>query len=307
MSVLKIKDQNGNWIQIPTIKGEDGQDYVLTENDKQEIAGLIDAPVEDVQVNNTSIVTDGVANIPIASSVETGVIKIGSGDLGIAMSGDTPFLIGASSNHIKSASPARRPIFANMQHESAFYGLAKAAGDTTMPNSGNAVGTYTPEALIAIQKMLGVYQAPFRTIKEITITEETKTVYVGSDSDNEPFSLSEVIVFVEAIANNNGAGFFAINNGDVKLTSAELTTKPFVSAANIFYTTERKHVVHMWISGNRFFGESMDNTGDGYTRVNKQATRQSMGFCECNAITELFVYSPNDHKFTSATITIIGR
>lgn len=153
----------------------------------------------------------------------------------------------------------------------------------------------------------GLVDVPFRTIKEITITEETKTVYVGSDSDNEPFSLSEMIIIVEAVATNNGAGFFVINNGNVKLTSAELTTKPFVSAANIFYTTERKHVVHMWISGNRFFGDNMDNISNGYTRVNKQATRQSMGFCECNAITELFIYSPNDYKFTSGTITIIGR
>ena len=101
--------------------------------------------------------------------------------------------------------------------------------------------------------------------------------------------------------------FFVINHGNVKLTSEELIANPFASAANVFYTTERKHVVYMWISGNRFFGETMDNTGNGYTRVSKQATRQSMGFCECNAITELFIYSPNDHKFTSGTITIIGR
>ena len=167
-----------------------------------------DSLVGDVLIDGNSVVIDGAADIPIASTTQAGVMRIGSGDLGIAMSGDTPFLIGASSNHIRSASPARRVIFPNMQHESAFYGLAKAAGDTTMPNSGNAVGTYTPEALVAIQKMLGVYQAPFRTIKEITITEETKNVYVNSDSNNEPFSLSEVVIFVEAIATNNGAGFF---------------------------------------------------------------------------------------------------
>ena len=288
-------------------KGDPGDDYVLTAQDKSDIAGLVDVPVDDVQINGTSIVNSGVANVPIASTTEAGVMRIGSGDLGIAMSGDTPFLIGASSNHIRSASPARRVIFANVQHESVFYGLAKAAGDVTMPNSGNAVGTYTSEALVAIQKMLNVYQAPFRTIKEITITEETKTVHVNSDSNNEPFSLSEMIVFIQAVATNNGAGFFVINNSNVKLTSAELTTKPFASAANIFYTTERASIIHMWIAGNRFFGETMDNIGNGYTRVNTQATRQSMGFCECNAITELVIYSPNDHKFTSGTIKIIGR
>ena len=42
------------------------------------------------------------------------------------------------------------------QHESAFYGLAKAAGDTTQASSSNAVGTYTDAAKGAIQKMLGM-------------------------------------------------------------------------------------------------------------------------------------------------------
>ena len=203
-NLLNIKDQNGNWIPIPvvtngiqsitqnqdytltitlndgttytttSIKGEDGQDYVLTENDKQEIASLVDVPVEDVQVNNTSIVTDGVANIPIASSTETGVIKIGSGDLGIAMSGDTPFLIGASSNHIKSASPARRPIFANMQHESTFYGLAKAAGHDEK-NSTLPVGQYTDSAKTAIKQMLGVKDDYDSLVVEVSGTDPVIT------------------------------------------------------------------------------------------------------------------------------------
>lgn len=50
MATLKLKDENGNWISIQSIKGEtgpqgpageSGSDYVLTEADKQEIAGLV--------------------------------------------------------------------------------------------------------------------------------------------------------------------------------------------------------------------------------------------------------------------------
>lgn len=40
--------------------------------------------------------------------------------------------------------------------ESTFYGLAKAAGDTTQSQSSNAVGTYTDEAKAAIQNMFGL-------------------------------------------------------------------------------------------------------------------------------------------------------
>ena len=42
----------------------------------------------------------------------------------------------------------------NNQHESAFYALAKAAGDSTQSSSSNAVGTYTESAKSAISDML---------------------------------------------------------------------------------------------------------------------------------------------------------
>lgn len=47
MAILKVKDKDGNVIDIPAIKGADGKDgvdgkdYVLTDEDKQEIANLI--------------------------------------------------------------------------------------------------------------------------------------------------------------------------------------------------------------------------------------------------------------------------
>lgn len=41
MSVLYIRDKDGNLIPVPSIKGEDGEDYILTDADKQEISGLI--------------------------------------------------------------------------------------------------------------------------------------------------------------------------------------------------------------------------------------------------------------------------
>lgn len=43
MSILKIRDKDGNVQEILAIRGEDGKDYVLTEKDKQEIAAMISA------------------------------------------------------------------------------------------------------------------------------------------------------------------------------------------------------------------------------------------------------------------------
>lgn len=51
MATLKIKDKDGNWVTIQTLKGDpgepgkDGTDYVLTEEDKQEIAELVLAAI----------------------------------------------------------------------------------------------------------------------------------------------------------------------------------------------------------------------------------------------------------------------
>lgn len=155
MSVLKIKDQNGNWMQIPTIKGEDGQDYVLTENDKQEIAGLVDASVEDVQINGGSIVSNGVASIPMASADDYGVVKVNQYQ-GIRISSNALAVYPSASAQVKAGSNAARPIVPSIQHESVFYGLAKAAGDTTQSASSNAVGAYTDDAKTAIRAMLGI-------------------------------------------------------------------------------------------------------------------------------------------------------
>lgn len=41
VSVLQVKDPNGNWVNIPSIKGADGKDYVLTEADKAEIVATV--------------------------------------------------------------------------------------------------------------------------------------------------------------------------------------------------------------------------------------------------------------------------
>ena len=127
MSALKIKDAQGNWVGVPSIKGDKGDRgeqgisptititpitgghrITITDADGEHSADLMDGTgnVNDVQINGSSIVVDGVADIPQAGTV--------------------------------------------------FYGLAEAAGDTAQASSGNPVGTYTEEAKAAIRAMLGI-------------------------------------------------------------------------------------------------------------------------------------------------------
>ena len=111
--------------------------------------------VQDVQVNGTSVVTDGVANVPIAKSNVLGVVKTNvtygitinsSGELYIKNEGEAG---------IKRGNGTYGPIVSAVQHMSAFYGLAKAAGSDEK-NSTLPFGTYTDVAKSAIQTMLGI-------------------------------------------------------------------------------------------------------------------------------------------------------
>ena len=111
--------------------------------------------VQDVQVNGTSVVTDGVANVPIGGA-NLGVLKPRGNAYGINQVSGSLYLVKAAGNEIKSGDGDYKPIVTSSQHAATFYGLAKAAGDTTQSASSNPVGTYTESAKSAIKNMLGV-------------------------------------------------------------------------------------------------------------------------------------------------------
>jgi len=112
-------------------------------------------PVTDVQVNGTSVVNQGVAEIPIAAYNQLGLASTNP-NYGIGASGGRLITAQPSETQIKNADSAYRPITPANQHLATFYGLAKVASDTTQSASSNPVGTYTDDAKKAILSMLGV-------------------------------------------------------------------------------------------------------------------------------------------------------
>lgn len=136
-------------------QGEPGEDYVLTAQDKADIAGMVDVPVTDVQVNGESVVNaQGKAEIPMANADTYGVLKLGSG---LRIQDNTKVAVTyASTATCKTGTNTAQCITPNIQNASTFYGLAKAAGDTTQSSSSNTVGTYTDAAKDKILAMLGI-------------------------------------------------------------------------------------------------------------------------------------------------------
>ena len=170
--------------------------------------------VGDVQVNGSSIVSSGVANIPICSSDTFGVVKVDANSFGIKINEngrlytDTPGL-----NEMKAGTQAYKPIVPATQHTATFYGLAKAAGDTTMASSSNAVGTYTTEAQNAIQTMLGIEKG-IELIETVTGTTPTIT-----GQPNTTYQCSEVLTLsITPPANGTIDVFFTSGSTATTLT-----------------------------------------------------------------------------------------
>ena len=177
-------------------------------------AGVVpEVPVQDVQVNGVSVLSDGVANVPLAAQNTPGAVKVNS-SYGITIIDDTIRIAAASSNTLKNGTNGFSPVCSIRQHESTFYGLAKAAGSDEK-NSTLPVGQYTEAAKIAIQKMLGVYEAPWELIRDDTFSHDASSdLVISVDSNGQPFELTSVIFML--IANSTTDNTTSAGGGDLR-------------------------------------------------------------------------------------------
>lgn len=208
-------------------------------------------PVQDVQINGTSILSQGVANVPYASTQTPGVIKVlddyGAGVNGVGTYTGVIYIKKATDAQVKGGAQLYRTIVPANQDAATFYGLAKAAG-TDMASSSNPVGTYTDAAKIAIQKMLGIYEAPWELIREDTFTNAEATEYViQADSNGQSFELTDLIFefwnsqAVNYILDNYGMvdlytddnNFITVECGSVTVTSGTYIRGCIVDAERV--------------------------------------------------------------------------
>ena len=268
MSTLKIKNSQGQWQEVPVIKGDKGDrglqgetgngiasavlnnDYTLTitftdgtsyttpsirgvqgeqgiqgiqgeqgiqgiqgEQGVQGIQGIQgetgdsgvyignNAPSDnDVNVwidtddDDGFDITEYVKFTDYASSSKVGVVKVkpsGNGGLYVSPSNGEIVTQKPNTEIIKAGTNQYQTIVPFNQHESTFYGLAKASGDSTQSASNNAVGTYTDSAKASIQNMLGI---PHETLlyKDDTFGNIWTTYQpVSIDYENSTITLSD--------------------------------------------------------------------------------------------------------------------
>ena len=202
-----------------------------------EFSELANSAVTDVKLNGTSIVSSGSANIPVAgANGQLGVCSIDS-YYGIqANSSGRIYISAATTDNVKGGTYGFNPIVPSHQHEATFYGLAKAAGDSTQSASSNSVGIYTEDAKIKIQKMLGLYEPPYELVNEFTL--ETETYFeLTTTSNGTPYNFRDVLVYVFYPQGVQGATtgygrYYFYNSSNDKLTAE--TSKYNQTAADCF-------------------------------------------------------------------------
>ena len=163
--------------QVPTADGDGSWEWATPGGDG--------GAVQDVQVNGVSVLSDGVANVPLGTGSKPGVVQ-GYPAGGTQILSDGKICVApASEEEIKSGASSYKPTAQNRQHIATFYGLAKAAGDATQSASDNAVGNYTEEAKAAIRAMLGVTVTPDNYALNGT---DLKTVFADADALYDAYS-----------------------------------------------------------------------------------------------------------------------
>ena len=190
-----IVDKDGN---VVTVENQPEEARAMFPNLKDR------GGVQDVLVNGKSVVNEnGDADIPTATSQTAGTVMVGAG---LAVNSNKRLtIVPASLVDIKSgAITSVNPIIPSRQYASAFYGMAAAAGDTTQALSDNAVGNYTDDAKVAIQKMLGVYRE-WELLNTITVEEDTAELIIDTDISGQPFEASELLVRVSIEPSTTGA------------------------------------------------------------------------------------------------------
>lgn len=124
--------------------------------------------VTDVQVNGVSVLSQGVANVPVASGTNLGAIKVSGYGLQMQNDSNTISSKPANNNEIKAGVRAWEAIVPTSQHVSTFYGLAKAAGADMKDIASTTVGTYPEAQKSAISTMLNGAVAVTGTTPSIT-------------------------------------------------------------------------------------------------------------------------------------------
>ena len=182
-------------------KGADGSDATVTAENIQSALGY--APVKDVQVNGTSILTSGVANIPKAKLDKLGLVACSqpwSGGLYINPDGIMR-IVQAPPTDIDARENATRPLTGNNLD----YAVKAAMCD----GKGAA---WTDAEQKAARERMGV-DKEYELIEEITLTEKVTRIVRNAEPNGTAYHFRKMYVsIVTPQAEKDGSIYSVFNN-----------------------------------------------------------------------------------------------
>ena len=157
------------------------------------------------------------------------------------------------------------PVFTGFQG-----GLAKLAGADMASVTGETVGVYPEAQRVAIQKMLGIYEAPWELIREDTFTNATTVTHeISVDGNGQPFELTDVVLLVESPVQETASAV----NGNLVLSNG---TKNIAGVYCTGWTQAANSTAHgCWIVEEKKNGLVFVNGKNGSSSTNMQTMTQS--------------------------------
>lgn len=155
-------------------QGAPGSDASVTADNIQSALGY--TPVKDVQVGGTSVLTEGVANVPIAGKNVPGVMGVDNYSMGISANNNV-FLFGSRKGDIdtRAGNIAIDPIHLDYAVKAA---MCDGKGAAWMKNEQKAA-----------RERIGI-PGDYELIEEITISEAVTSFIRESTPDGTPYSLA---------------------------------------------------------------------------------------------------------------------
>lgn len=184
----------------PGEKGDPGSDASVTAENIQSALGY--APVKDVQVAGNSVLVDGVANVPVASSSVFGVVKTQS--WGGTMMDDNGYLVVYPSVNDHVTGRVSKTVITPTNLD---YAVKAAMCD----GKGAA---WTSAEQKAARERIGA-DGNYVLIEETTLTEETAQFERSQEPDGTPYNLAAIKLIVKFVPGQTNGAFFCFgkNNG----------------------------------------------------------------------------------------------
>lgn len=200
-------------------KGEPGSDANVTAANVEAALGY--KPVKDVQVSGSSVLMDGVANVPMADVGVFGAIKFGSAQsTGFWVNDGVPYLSYATDAEISGRTGQRKTIVCtNLDY------AVKAA----MCDGKGAAWTSAEQA--AARSRMGLDKS-YELIEEIVLEENTSVIERDAEPNGNPYAFSKIKVLIIGMNSSGADAYYALTSNLLNKQTVSINS---ISGKNITY------------------------------------------------------------------------